>query len=125
MLRPAKTQALARELESGGYLRAGAGFSAKPDGQGMELDLSAGWVESFEEPFTWIGRFSVWGHYYVVVECRRVVVVEERKKILRDHGGDGLDQAWLDFRRSVPPDQYARPEGWIEASSLPDLRRRR
>jgi hypothetical protein len=121
-LRPSSTQNLAKLLPNSGYESSPGGISLREDGQGMHLDLRAGWVESFNGPFVWMGRFAVWNLCYVVVECDRVVVLDEREAILRETAGEDAAQSWLTWRRLTPPDRYSRPEDWIEASSLPDLR---
>ncbi len=122
VLRPSSTENLAQALNKSGHRKSPGGVSLREDGQGMHLDLRAGWVESLGSPFIWMGRFAVWNLCYVVVECDRVVVLDEREAILREKAGAAAAQSWREWRSLSPPDQYSRPEAWIEASPLPDLR---
>jgi hypothetical protein len=99
------------------------GFSARTwsdmdSGAGYHVDR--GWVLNLRNPLKWAGCLEGMGDSFLVVECDRAVVIDEREDAMRRIGGEEMAVVWRRYLADATERGYPHPPEWLDAQGIPD-----
>ncbi|MCG9894799.1 MAG: hypothetical protein MH204_04935 [Fimbriimonadaceae bacterium] len=82
------------------------------------LHLRRGWVQSLKQPLVWIGEFQGPRDVFLLVECERAVVIDDREEAMRCFGGEDMADLWRRFLGDATVHGLLRPDPWLQRQGI-------